>query len=105
VAHPRSLSELLSTWPADERTRETRARRAAVSTRQGVVQRFTGGELDQLYGVEGWSEQLFINYYRHDDCSVEPGVEWEDEWSCACNDECPACGTKDIEPYDYEEVE
>jgi len=38
------------------------------------------------------------------------GVEWQDNWSCACNSECPECGTKDIEPIkvtdlDDEEVE
>lgn len=25
------------------------------------------------------------------------GATWEDIWSCACDDECPECGT-DIEP-------
>jgi hypothetical protein len=47
-----------------------------------------------------------MNYlikYRHDDCRVNPGVEWEDTWDCACNGECPACGTDDIEPVDWEE--
>ena len=36
----------------------------------------------------------FVNHYRCPRC----GEEWQDEWSCACNDECPGCGLKDIEP-------
>jgi len=32
---------------------------------------------------EGW----FRNYYRCADC----GHEWTDEWSCQCDDRCPAC--------------
>ena len=54
------------------------------------------------------SEELsawFRIYYRHLDCPVDPDVEWEDDWSCACNGECPACGTKDIEPVDWDEEE
>lgn len=47
----------------------------------------------------------FIINYRHTNCPVAPGIEWQDAWSCACNGECPACGTKDIEPYDYNETE
>jgi hypothetical protein len=46
----------------------------------------------------------YLIQYRHDDCEVKPGVEWYDTWSCACNGECPACGVKDIEPIDWEEV-
>lgn len=38
------------------------------------------------------------NFYRH--C----GVEWDDTWSCGCNDDCPVCG-KEIEPYDSEDLE
>lgn len=42
----------------------------------------------------------YRNHYRHTDCPVNPGVEWDDEWDFMCNDECPACGTKDIQPFD-----
>lgn len=38
------------------------------------------------------SESGFINYYRHCD------TEWQDRWSCQCNDRCPVCGGE-IEPY------
>jgi hypothetical protein len=46
------------------------------------------------------SQTQFINYYR---CPLD-GEEWADVWSCCCNDRCPKCGTKDIEPYKSEEV-
>jgi hypothetical protein len=50
-------------------------------------------------------ETGFTIQYAHYDCKVEPGVEWEDTWSCACNGECPACGTSDIEPVSWEETQ
>jgi predicted Zn-ribbon and HTH transcriptional regulator len=43
----------------------------------------------------------FINFYECDEC----GYTWEDEWSCACNDTCPECGRREIEPYEYECVD
>ncbi len=39
--------------------------------------------------------RLFVNHYHCPRC----GETWQDEWSCACNDECPGCGLKDIEPF------
>lgn len=45
----------------------------------------------------------YLNHYRHEDCPVQPGVEWEDEWSSMCNDRCPACNAE-IEPYDSKEL-
>lgn len=39
---------------------------------------------------------VYLNHYECDNC----GQHWVDEWSCACNDRCPACGIKDIEPYE-----
>lgn len=39
----------------------------------------------------------FINHYRHCD------QEWEDVWSCECNDRCPICNLE-IEPYESEEL-
>ena len=41
----------------------------------------------------------FLKYYRHAECQTS----WTDEWSCACNDECPKCGAE-IEPYDWEDL-
>jgi DNA-directed RNA polymerase subunit RPC12/RpoP len=36
----------------------------------------------------------FLNLYRCDDC----GTEWQDQWSCACDDRCPECDAE-IEPF------
>ncbi len=36
----------------------------------------------------------YVNRYRCEDCNVE----WDDEWDCGCNDECPECGAE-TEPY------
>lgn len=44
----------------------------------------------------------FLNYYRHVDCPVQPGIKWHDVWRCMCNDRCPACGAE-IEPYESED--
>jgi len=46
------------------------------------------------------TEKQFVNYYR---CPYD-GTEWIDAWSCCCNDMCPKCGTKDIQPYKSEEA-
>lgn len=40
-----------------------------------------------------------LNHYHCDDC----GVSWSDEWSCACDDECPECG-KAYTPEESEEL-
>jgi hypothetical protein len=47
---------------------------------------------------------MFTNLYRHQDCPVKPGIEWSDQWSCACNDKCPACN-REIEPYESTDPE
>jgi len=36
---------------------------------------------------------MWKNYYHHCD------VDWTDIWDSCCNDECPVCGCKEIEPY------
>lgn len=41
----------------------------------------------------------YINYYE---CPC--GCMWTDTWDCNCNDRCPECN-KEIEPYDWEEIE
>ena len=45
-------------------------------------------------------EKQFVNYYR----CPEDGQEWADVWRYCCNDRCPKCGLKDIEPYKSAEV-
>jgi len=42
---------------------------------------------------------MFRNHY----ICPDDGEEWYDEWSCACDDECPVCGSA-IEPTDSEEL-
>lgn len=38
----------------------------------------------------------YLNIYYCEDCDEE----WEDEWSCMCNDKCPECG-KEHEERNY----
>ncbi|MFN0278980.1 MAG: hypothetical protein ACKVRN_10295 [Pyrinomonadaceae bacterium] len=51
--------------------------------------------------VQGEDEIEYTNYYCHDDCPVNPGIEWEDIWTATCDDECPACRA-DVSPYKSE---
>ncbi|HEX3861275.1 MAG TPA: hypothetical protein VHY35_06235 [Stellaceae bacterium] len=44
-------------------------------------------------------EPRFRNHYHCDDCDEE----WDDEWSCMCNDKCPSCN-KEIEPYKSDDL-
>jgi predicted RNA-binding Zn-ribbon protein involved in translation (DUF1610 family) len=64
-----------------------------------------GSELWALVEAHGLklevADNRFANLYSCPKC----GESWEDEWSCACNDECPQCGTKDIEPVESELLE
>lgn len=46
----------------------------------------------------------FRNYYRHEDCNVQPGIEWNDCADSMCNDRCPACRAE-IEPEDSADLE
>ncbi len=49
---------------------------------------------------------IYLNHYRCDTCiDPETGelIEWSDEWSCMCDDECPICG-RDFSPYDSEDL-
>jgi hypothetical protein len=41
----------------------------------------------------------FRNHYR---CPRD-GSEWQDAWSCMCNDKCPVCHAE-IEPHASEEL-
>ncbi len=42
----------------------------------------------------------FRNIYRCEGC----GQEWEDEWSATCDDDCPHCGARHMEPYESEDL-
>ena len=56
------------------------------------------GEAWQLRGIPNPEVARFRMTYEH--CSTT----WRDEWSSACNSQCPVCGTKDIEPTTVEDV-
>ena len=45
-------------------------------------------------------ESLFRNFYHCDEC----GHDWEDEWSCMCDDDCPKCGARHWSPYKSEDI-
>jgi rubrerythrin len=42
---------------------------------------------------------FYLNKYECTDC----GIEWEDQWSCGCDDECPSCG-RDLSPVESIDV-
>lgn len=42
----------------------------------------------------------FRNHYHCGDC----GADWEDEWSCCCDDECPNCGSKNWSPHESDDL-
>jgi hypothetical protein len=49
------------------------------------------------------TQAQYLNYYQHEDCPEQPGVAWTDQWSCMCNDRCPACNAE-ITPFRSEEI-
>ena len=55
-------------------------------------------DADEVEAEETEDEKRFHMFYR---CPND-GEEWEDYWSCACDDRCPKCNAE-IEPYKYEE--
>ena len=42
----------------------------------------------------------FRNEYQCYRCEYE----WEDEWSCQCDDECPECGARHASPVESEDL-
>jgi hypothetical protein len=42
----------------------------------------------------------FRNHYDCDRC----GGSWSDEWSCTCDDDCPACGARHMSPTESEDL-
>jgi hypothetical protein len=49
--------------------------------------------------IEKDEPNKYINHYRCPDCNTE----WQDEWSCQCDDECPVCATP-YSPYMSEDI-
>lgn len=46
-------------------------------------------------------ERLLDIEYRCPEC----GYEWTEQWSCACDSECPQCGLKNITAHSWEEAD
>lgn len=42
----------------------------------------------------------FNNHYKYERCHSQ----WQDEWSCMCDDDCPVCGARHMTPYDSEDL-
>jgi hypothetical protein len=42
----------------------------------------------------------FANHYECDRC----GGDWTDEWSCACDDDCPDCGARHMSPSESDDL-
>jgi hypothetical protein len=64
-----------------------------------------GTELWDLVEAHGLKLEVGDNRFALLYSCPECGESWEDEWSCACNGECPECGVKDIEPVESELLE
>ncbi len=45
-------------------------------------------------------QRMFLNHYLCPAC----GYEWSDMWSSTCDDECPSCGKRNVQPYESEDV-
>jgi hypothetical protein len=43
---------------------------------------------------------IFRNYYKCGDC----GYEWNNTWSCMCDDDCPDCGSRHWTPTHSEDA-
>lgn len=56
---------------------------------------------EKMFKVTEVTPKAFINYYTCPDCNKD----WTDEWSSTCNDDCPHCGCRHIEPCRSEELE
>lgn len=43
----------------------------------------------------------FLNSYTCPECDYE----WQDEWDCGVDDDCPACGKRHITPTESEQID
>jgi rubrerythrin len=73
--------------------------KSALKSAEGV-RRHLARRLAAATGTPDLSEvRRFRNFYRCDRC----GHEWEDVWSAACDDDCPACGARHMSPYESQD--
>jgi len=42
----------------------------------------------------------YRSYYKCARC----GLDWPDEWSCMCDDDCPYCGARHMSPYESDDL-
>jgi hypothetical protein len=42
----------------------------------------------------------YLNRYECDRC----GSNWQGEWSCMCDDDCPQCGARHMSPVDSDDL-
>ncbi len=42
----------------------------------------------------------YLNHYKCARC----GRDWQDEWSCMCDDDCPHCGARHMSPMDSDDL-
>jgi len=70
------------------------------SVEHNLVEQIKKGVTVKLPPIEEDEPFIYHNYYRCDDCNTE----WEDDWSCTCDDECPMCGSF-YSPYKSEDIE
>lgn len=57
-------------------------------------------EDEEASQIEPEEEPLLDIEYRCTDC----GHDWGEQWSCACDSECPECGATDIAAFDSSEA-
>lgn len=56
---------------------------------------------EAAFAAEAEQEHLLDIEYRCPTCAHE----WQEQWSCACDSECPECGTKDITALSWSDSE
>lgn len=54
---------------------------------------------DEYEASQNEDEPLLDIEYRCPEC----GVEWTEQWTSACDSECPNCGTENITALDWNE--
>lgn len=86
---PAAARELLKLEYSDEASYRTADEAIAAAKRDPTVPR------NAKYRVV--PGHWYRNHYRH--CKTE----WNDEWSCTCNDRCPVCNAE-IEPYESDDL-
>jgi len=94
-----------------ENWRRSRYPRRTHNSRRGEIPGKQKSATVPQSGMEGAGkgELMVTNYYRCpgdlDYREQHASCEWQDEWSCACNDKCSICNAE-IEPYEsVEETE